>query len=121
MQLELNDRQAQIISQALDIFSRVQCGQLKYIADLFWGIPPERYLKIRQTLEDLEPEATGLNKNAYHGIHSKENPESARIAYDIHQVIRNHLACKSNLEGDTMCVAFDTPFKTSVEELPKIS
>jgi hypothetical protein len=60
--------------------------------------------------------ATGLPRNAYHGIFSDKIPDEARVAWDLHQVIRHRLSWDDQPEGG-ITVNFDTPMKYGKEEL----
>jgi hypothetical protein len=91
--LEITETQAEVLIRATDLLSRIQGGQFKVMADEFIGADfPVEYLHAAQhLLGQVHTLLTGLPTNAYHGIHSPELPDTARIAYDLHQVIRHRI------------------------------
>ena len=114
--IEVNEEQAKIISLALDIFSRIEAGQLEWV---FSMIP----WKYRENLESAEPMLkelqlllTGMQRGNL-GIGNVSN--SARIAFDLHQVIRHRLAWDKEPKGG-MGVFFDPPMKWSDQPLAEI-
>lgn len=74
-------------------------------------------------IRKLKYSLLGINGNGSYGIHSDCVHDNARVAYDVLQVVRNYLAWK-NYKGDcvmgTIGVSFDTPTRTSKQQLPKI-
>jgi len=117
--LEINEKQAQVIQDALDSFSRAKLGQINYALEHV-----ANDLKLdRQTQELVHEYAKSqffpeLEKNEFYGIHSQEISDDARIAYDIIQVIRYALAQKN---GVTSGVSLYSPCKSSTSvDLPKI-
>jgi hypothetical protein len=115
--IEVSEEQAQIISSALDIYSRLTFGQ---ISIAFQMIPFSEELEFNfktllgeffRTIEDL------VFYNNQIGI--AEASESGKIACDIHQVIRHRIAWDRNPKGENL-VWFDEPFKYGKEELVKI-
>ena len=124
IKIELTEKQANVISKALDVFSRCHAGQ--YYMALTEALPPTHlsdfnHEVVRGLLNQVKEEIfTDLSSLTYYGIHSQEIGENAKIAYDLHQVIRHYLAWKSHPEGDHMC-DFDKPFRSSqTEELASI-
>jgi hypothetical protein len=92
MQLNLNDDETKILILALDLFSRISCGQLNEIAYKIRykrmlenkNFTPQILNQIDYYLDDLKqvlfPE---LNSSSSYSILSNEVPKSAKIAYDI--------------------------------------
>lgn len=117
--LELTEEQLEIISKACELYGRIQMGQLRVIAEHFFHIPNERLDFLRQLLTRAEPYASGLG-GGYHSISSDSIPDSARVAMDIHQVVRHHLSWKKNPAGGST-VNFDKPMQFSDCPLAEIT
>lgn len=121
--LTLNEHQAYVIKEALDLFSRIHMGQLDTVADVFVAYAQERGFDtlsfLRDELDNLSPIWTGLHKHAYHGIHSPKISDKARVAWDLQQVIRHRLAWDREPKGG-IYVDFDTPMRSSAEPLASI-
>jgi hypothetical protein len=122
--VEISEKQARIIISALDFYSRIGIGQFREIVSAFsWWQRDEQWLNHRDEVERLIHDAqfnlTGMPFNASYGIFSPEVPESAKIAWDIQQVIRHRLAWDRNPKGG-MTVDFDTPMKSSTKDFPTI-
>jgi hypothetical protein len=121
--LELTEKQAQTIINALDLVGRLELGQIKEIVNPWTSplsITPSDKIDvlIKELKKELFPE---LDENAYYSIYNKEHvSDSARIGYDLIQVIRHSIAYTNNPEGG-ITVDFNKPRKTSeTEELAKI-
>lgn len=114
--IDVNEEQAKIISLALDAFSRMEAGQL----ELVFGMIPWKYYEnlelAEPTLKELQLLLTGKQIGNL-GIGNVSN--SARIAYDLHQVIRHRLAWDNEPNGG-MGVFFDPPKKWSDQPLAEI-
>ena len=148
MQIEINDEQAYVIVEALDLFSRVLIGQVeeagsvmnKYNVNMLdneiVGAEGSQYTQHKpnkkaydehhafsDAIRSLKHTLLGIHSNGSYGIHSCAVHDNARVAFDIQQVLRNHLAWKYH-KGDsvagTIGVSFDKPYQTSKLELPKI-
>lgn len=104
--LLINEKQARIISLALDIYSRLQNGQLDWCFSMIPWHHKENLEKVEHLLHELKKALTGMD-NGYLGIGNVS--EEARIAYDIHQVVRCAYA------------PFDKPYQWSQEKLPVIT
>ena len=148
MQIEINDEQAYVIIEALDLFSRVLIGQAeeagsvmnKYSVNMldsevvgdvgkqYTQHKPDKHAynahhDFSDAIRSLKHNLLGIHSSGSYGIHSCEVHDNARIAYDVQQVLRNHLAWKHHTEGSfggTMGVSFDKPYQTSKLPLPKI-
>jgi hypothetical protein len=83
--LTITENQGQVLCKALELLSRIYMGQLGDIAfQVFAGMQDtDRYCKLRDGLEALETLATGLERNAFHGIYSDKISDVARIAWDL--------------------------------------
>lgn len=69
-QIIVNEKQARIISNALDVCSRLEGGQFETVLDRFnWKkLNSEEKDKIEEMLTDLKCMLTGVERNAYLGI-----------------------------------------------------
>jgi len=99
MKLELSETQARVLINALDVYSRINMGQLWALADAIgraktrggeelpdhWIIRDRHTDPMTRILFDYPP-------NASHGICSPLVPDAAKIAYDIQCVIRKDIA-----------------------------
>ena len=148
MQIEINDEQAYVIVEALDLFSRILIGQAeevggvmnKYsvnmldselvgsVGNQYTQHKPDKHAydahhDFSDAIRSLKHSLLGIHSSGSYGIHSVDVHDNARIAYDIQQVLRNWLAWKHHTEGNfggTMGVSFDKPYQTSKLQLPKI-
>lgn len=130
--LTITEHQASVINRALDFYSRMLIGQVREIKNVY---------KMERNFNDLpdhdqadeaiekvrELYFPGHPSNGSFGIYSPEVPDSARIAWDIQQVIRHRIAWRragdpSERDWSTMTgVTYDEPMKSSSkEDLPKI-
>ena len=148
MKIEVSDEQVYVIVEALDLFSRVLIGQVEEVGGVMSkynvnmldsevvGSVGNQYTQHKpdkkaydahhdftDAIRSLKHNLLGIHANGSYGIHSDAVHDNSRVAYDIQQVLRNHLAWK-NHKGDsvagTMGVSFDKPYQTSKLELPKI-
>lgn len=94
--LTLSEDQAQALSFASELVSRLYMGQLDSIR--VFNRSKDNYDEIDRILKELRlamgliPTIEGsLCPNAYWGIRSPEIKDRARTLFDIHQVIRHHL------------------------------
>lgn len=95
--LELSDSQAEIMQLALDLWSRIACGELTALMShpevrrrltTDQGVTTE---DVRRLLESLKTAIFGLRANVYHGIGADDVEEGSRIAFDLMQVLHHHL------------------------------
>jgi hypothetical protein len=92
--LRITDKQASLLVDALDLYSRVLMGQLEEVASLHkWkhcmgpDFDIERIHKLEDSLRGLKT-LLGHPPNGSAGIGSREVHDDARKAYDMQQVIR---------------------------------
>lgn len=113
-QLTLNDGQVQMLLRALDVYSRIGCGQLDRILELFSCDPRRREGSSiqRETLFRFKQQLLSLEGNANYSICSPEVPVDYRLAYDVLQVVRHHIAWEAQPEGGHF-VQFDSPMSAS--------
>lgn len=122
-QITVSEKQARIISSALDIYSRIQGGQFAKVLDRFeWKeLSNDEKKRIEYMLTDLKCMLTGVEGNGYIGI--GQISEDGRIAYDIHQVIRHCLAHNTKPTPNSWTewtVDFDKPSQYGSETLCEI-
>jgi len=98
IQTTLTPEQARVVIHALDLLSRLHCGQFREIGWLFRSQIKEHDL-VDRLLAELKQEChPGLKPTHSYGI--AECPtESARIAWDILQVVRKAEAYSQHPEG----------------------
>ena len=121
--IKVSPTQANIIQEALDLYSRILVGQLGEIA---WVLRKNNKVELNskememidQYLEVIKrcfyPE---LDSGSHYGIFCDKTPETSKISWDLIQVIRNKMAWHDHPDGGTT-VNFGEPLKSSkVEEL----
>lgn len=114
--LEITEKQAKIIIQSLDFFSRMGCGQwneIFYHPSIGFSKEPNINEIARNNINFTKNLIMGLGKNEFIGIF--ESDECNKIAWDILQVIRHRIAWDNEPRGGIQ-VIFDTPFKSSKQE-----
>ena len=122
--MELSEKQYKIITRALDLYSRIQMGQLHEIVQVIAFESgkhiehPERH-KVNNLLSEVKQYIFGLDNNAYNSICSDEVSESAKISYEIKQVMDSKLAWNQNPEGGWQ-VQYDEPFEVTKYDLPVV-
>lgn len=114
--LELSERQAQVLSQAAELYARLGTGQFDKLDRFFWK-PQGAMAQARAHLDGLRLIKNG-SLNAYPGIRSAEVDDDYRVLYDLHQVLRHRLAWDRDPQPQGMLrgVAYDEPYKTSKGE-----
>ena len=117
-QITLNREQAQVISKALDFYSRIIGGQFDEIRTLFWDAKPENFKKADKILSRLKFLLTGMGDNGNLGIGNIS--EKGRNAYDLHQVIRHRLALDRPESHHEFSVDFHPPFQWGTQPLAQI-
>lgn len=122
--LTLNQRQAEIVAAALDLYARIGIGQFEeiltiYDAGMGFQTPPNKAIAAKRSLEDAKFEMTGFHPNASHGIPSPAVNDTFKVAFDICKVVKHRLAWDHNPNGG-MGVNYDTPDALSKESLPEI-
>ena len=128
VKLEITDKQAYLIMDALELYSRIGMGQFDKIKDHptihnhIWNNHRDEYhdfadnelLIVRNKLFDLN---YGLNGS--HGINSPSIDDSNRLAFDLRQVIR-HEFWKANPNRTNMTVDSHIHFTSNEGESHKI-
>jgi hypothetical protein len=138
--LQITEKQLQVISTACELLSRIQGGQvleafehLPLRKDMDWGV----YHEIKDELTKRMPEILkdGINGwNSSFGVGNPDLPESKDIAIDLYQTIRHKKSWERAVEEgivesedsprkftEMMTVDFDSPMKFGVEKLAKIT
>ena len=118
--LEIDEQQARVLAQACDTLSRVYCGQIGIAVEplLHWR-QGQGHKVDRQALDAgvaiVHQELTGLSRDTNFGIHSREIPDAARVAFDLLQVIRHALWLAQGEGRIRNCVDADVS-RTSMEQ-----
>lgn len=135
--IKLNKSQLETLSVATEILSRLGIGQFNFALD--WlpfdngkCISHEDQLYFSERLSALMVHHIDGYRSSL-GINSRETPEFAKIAWDLHQVFRNRLAWERAVEKgivasldaprkwpEMMTVDYDEPFHASEEPLARI-
>jgi hypothetical protein len=115
MQIEITDRHAEVISRACEILSRLHMGQMSIVLhEVFRETEPEDRASVCLAFHRVMPEGRGIT--------SRNIREEAKIAFEIHQLLRQNLAIRRNGgKANPMFVCYDSPLKTSQEPLPTIT
>jgi hypothetical protein len=128
--LEIDDAQADVLVLALDAFSRLHMGQMDSVIDDISlhhdgrfrdedspNKITDEYFEWRDRLKEiarcLGKVFTGMSESVSFGIRAPEIPDLARVAWDLHQVIRHCVSWKRCPEGRPWSCHFDDPFITS--------
>lgn len=133
--LDLSEKQAEVVATATELLARVFMGQMDSVSRALVGAMMRRgelddgdgsrlrdVENMRALLEKAQCIYTQRPANASFGILQYEVPDQARMAYDIHQVVRHRIAWNKHPDGGIQ-VWFDTPRKTSneVDVMPSIT
>lgn len=126
----LSPKQAQVVTDALELVMRIGMGQLEYLMEFIRfggmlgpnGTPLDLDLldKGDKIMEQLKPLLTGFPMNASKGIGNAKLPPATPIAYEIFKVVRHTLAWDRNPEGG-MGVHFDDPYFLKYSSEPKVA
>lgn len=119
VQVELSLKQANIIQEALDLYSRLGIGQFNSIKSVpIAGEGNPDYYELEDIFNQLHnlycPELQG----GYYGIFNEKTPQQSKIAWDIQQVLRHDISWYLHPEGD-ITVNFDKPLQSAKENLCK--
>ena len=120
--LKLTLKQSYLISNICEMVSRLHMGQMDVLQDIS---PDVNWNQCKIVKQILFPE---LGQGGYYGIHNEKISDDARQLFDIHQVVRHHLAWREQSNtpetrnwSKQMFVNFDNPDHLSQEPLPEIS
>jgi hypothetical protein len=120
IKITCTEEQANVISEAMNLYMRILMGQLENIPwELFKHGRTFDADAMRTTMKDAVkiafPEMVGF----YYGIYQPQVHEDARIAYDIHQSIRYTLSWHNHPCGG-LTRDFNKVMQTSKEEIPSV-
>jgi hypothetical protein len=137
--LQVTEKQLQVISTACELLSRIQGGQVREVfdhlplrKDMDWGV----YHEIQDELTKRMPQILkdGIDGwSSSFGVGHPDLPESHDISWDLYQVIRYELSTQKAIDDgiiqkrgerkfpEMMYVSFDSPMKYGVEKLAKIT
>lgn len=127
--LELDEQQAQLVIQALDMATRLHMGQTNIVGEYLQGCSSRNAdpVIVDAMLDRLRRECFDFSRSQSFGITSEKISDDARVMWDIHQVLRHRLSWDSAGNPETrnwttmMGVNFDEPRRSSHErDLPKI-
>ena len=126
--LELNDAQAQTILEALDLYSRVGCGQVRAVSQvvvLNW--PDDRWKHHAAAEASLSAAQVSLfpelgSPHASYGIPNRQVPVEFRRAYDIYKHVQQAMAVARDPNPKFRGVDYDgATLNVSDEPLPTVS
>ena len=135
-EIEVSQKDAYILIDALDIYMRLRIGQWGMVLDhapdmeavthedksvTFQKV--QDYTKFhcyRDIMNRWGAEYINYVPNGSFGIHSDAVEDVARVAYDMKQVIRHRIAWDQNPEG-SFGVDFDKPWMTTKAKVPLIT
>jgi hypothetical protein len=115
----VDEAQARILSEALDLYVRIGIGQLTEVVRVYnyeWKTPIPTVDRLVEIMNEAK-RVIGFGPGGSYGIHSANVHDVFRQAYDIRQVIRHRLAWDRTPSGD-FGVDFDTPQQTGKLPLP---
>lgn len=112
--IEVSEAQAKLISLALDMYSRMEGGQLQWVFSMISWKHYENLKNAEPLLNELQQLLTGMQKGNL-GIGNVSN--SARMAYDLHQIIRYRLALDDKQNSNNL----NSPMQWSDEPFAKIT
>ena len=118
--LTVDDTQVGTILRALDLYSRIGCGQFSELRRLFIHDPRRRCIDAADllTLEAIKQRLLPLERGVSYSISNKLVPQDYRMAYDILQVLRYCRAWHVKPEGrGTM--EFEQPMQMGDHEFCK--
>lgn len=131
--LEINEKQARIMQDALEEYFRIRMNQWSDLANDLASVgfvydkdnPDNRknfdsYIERRDKTKELLEKAM-LEAQPERKYRAMNVEEDVLIAEDIWQVIRHQLYIDKNKNDNSYCTASRPPLPMSDEELPKIS
>ena len=126
--LELNEAQAQTILEALDLYSRVGCGQVRAVSQVVVLNWPDDRWKHREAAEAcLSAAQTALfpelgSPHASYGIPNRQVPLVFRRAYDIKKHVEQAMAVARDPNPTFRGVNYDgAMLNVSDEPLPTVA
>jgi len=99
LNLNVTEKQARLIMHALEVFSRIAVGQLRYASeDFVWSqhkLDKKKYEQIKKIIERAEHEINLTVHgyiNAHYGIMQDEVPDKARAAFAMRHMLGRKLS-----------------------------
>lgn len=124
--LTINDEQAGVLMEALDMYFRVGMGQLREVGGHLvpFKLPSEEYRSRRDAVDEALRQVRALampelHRNSDHGIASDAIDDSNRVACDLYDVIRHHVSWERDPTGG-WTVNFDKPRRLSTVPLARM-
>jgi hypothetical protein len=119
--LKMNKQQAKIVDIALELFTRLHLGQLE---ELLWlpiakngdknvnSLGSMKSIEAQEIIQTLKKEMFGFDRSMNWGLSSDKVADQAKIACDIHEVIRYKTSWHNNPnpKNPGLSVSFDEPF-----------
>lgn len=89
--IRLNKKQMEIVADALDLYSRILCGDLNEAIDVYRmeTFPEYDHDYVNRLMDTICKEVTKLPLNASIGMFNSQTPLNAKIAYEIQKAIQN--------------------------------
>jgi hypothetical protein len=115
--LEISYEQAEVISESVEFLSRILLGHLPVIAEKIAhvpGLPVPVANELKENLYQLQQKF-----KLHTAMHSDESPVKAKIAWDIHQVLRQ-LIHEIDKNPNNLIVDADEPTPASSHPLVKV-
>lgn len=119
--MEMNEEQARVLKEALELYGRIGMGQVQEINQhpslLTRDFEDEKVAGLLNEVKSIvfpDLQAHGH----YYGIRNPETHEDSRVAFDLQQVLRNRIAWTKNPSGGLGSVVFDDPIQYSQQPLP---
>lgn len=129
--LTVDAKQLGVIMHALDLYNRVGIGQFDTIVrgdNLLFNLPTDEWLdRVDQTrflLEEAKTELLGL-AGGYFSIYNPKVTQEVKMAWELIQVFRRHLAFERQPEGgweiefDDFKKCSDHPYKAEIATVTK--
>jgi hypothetical protein len=118
--IECSEHQARVIVDALDLYSRIGCGQLEEIPrmwDHFYCQSPGIDLSAMRERIKQAKACIGVPPDGHNGIFGRGVNDIFRDAYDIQQAVRNRIAVTKDPDG---CTTWHSILKSGEEPLPMV-
>lgn len=99
--LRMDVEQAEIVSRALELYSRLGMGQLEIVLSeelTRWSLLDREKLAAFNEHVNGMKQLLGHASHGSYGIYNVDVPWICREAYDIHQVVRNTIATHKNVD-----------------------
>lgn len=97
MNIEISDQEKEVIIKALDLYSRLLCGQFEELSLMYrhGKLVPVEKMDFKK-MEKIDDHIYGLKRllfpelpaNGCHSIMSEEAPEKAKVAYAIYDRLK---------------------------------